>query len=44
MPGKGGLKAIEDAPGSYARMRGDGAKGAQSRLRRRGGAETVTSG
>jgi len=23
LPGKGKLKAIEDAPGSYVRMRGD---------------------
>ena len=35
VPGKGGLRAIEDAPGSYVRVRGDGTKVAPSRPRKR---------
>ena len=37
IPGHGALKAIEDAPGSYVRMRADSQKPAASRARRRGG-------
>ena len=43
VPGKGRLKAIEDAPGSYARMRG-GSKVPQPQPRRRAGAEKSTVG
>ena len=35
VPGKGGLKVIEDAPGSYVRMRGDGSKSGKPEPRRR---------
>ncbi len=44
VPGRGGLKAIEDAPGSYVRVRGDGKKEMRSQARRRGGAEKSESG
>jgi polyhydroxyalkanoate synthase len=42
VPGKGGLKAIEDAPGSYVRMRGDGSKAGKAEPRRRRAAEKIT--
>jgi len=43
VPGKGGLKVIEDAPGSYVRMRGDAAKSGKPELRRRRGVQKATS-
>jgi polyhydroxyalkanoate synthase len=43
IPGKRGLKALEDAPGSYARKRGDAAKAGKPAGRGGRSSEKITS-